>query len=164
MNKRLAARFLGSLLMAALLSAVQGFALAKATDYAMHLDKAASSLLLDIAVAGERLVAVGERGHILYSEDGGEELNAILGSDIAIGKVEAGRPDAMPPAPMVARTRAFNDVLIRYMQATDLHIPRDRCRHRRECPSCEYLSRVIRRLQPLCFQTACAGLPYVNEG
>ena len=41
------------------------------TDYAMQMDKAASSLLLDIAAAGDRLVAVGERGHILYSEDQG---------------------------------------------------------------------------------------------
>ncbi|HLA76947.1 MAG TPA: YCF48-related protein [Vicinamibacteria bacterium] len=32
---------------------------------------AARSLLLDAAVAGERLVAVGERGHILISTDGG---------------------------------------------------------------------------------------------
>jgi photosystem II stability/assembly factor-like uncharacterized protein len=43
-----------------------------ATDYAMIMPKAATSLLLDIAAAGERLVAVGERGHILYSGDGGE--------------------------------------------------------------------------------------------
>jgi len=32
---------------------------------------AASSLLLDLAVAGERLVAVGERGHVLLSDDHG---------------------------------------------------------------------------------------------
>ena len=41
-------------------------------EYSMQLPKASTSLLLDIAAAGERLVAVGERGHILYSEDGGE--------------------------------------------------------------------------------------------
>ena len=41
------------------------------SNYAMQMDKAASSLLLDIAAAGERLVAVGERGHILYSNDKG---------------------------------------------------------------------------------------------
>jgi photosystem II stability/assembly factor-like uncharacterized protein len=34
--------------------------------------KATSSLLLDITRAGNRLVAVGERGHIIYSEDNGE--------------------------------------------------------------------------------------------
>jgi photosystem II stability/assembly factor-like uncharacterized protein len=33
--------------------------------------KAASSLLLDITSAGERLVAVGERGHIIFSDDEG---------------------------------------------------------------------------------------------
>lgn len=33
--------------------------------------KAATSLLLDIAHAGKRLVAVGDRGHILFSEDSG---------------------------------------------------------------------------------------------
>ncbi|MEH6586547.1 MAG: YCF48-related protein [Halioglobus sp.] len=40
-------------------------------DYALQMEKAASSMLLDIARAGQRLVAVGERGHILYSEDEG---------------------------------------------------------------------------------------------
>jgi photosystem II stability/assembly factor-like uncharacterized protein len=39
--------------------------------YAIESQKAASTLLLDIAQAGKRLVAVGDRGHILYSEDGG---------------------------------------------------------------------------------------------
>lgn len=33
---------------------------------------AAESLLLDLATAGERLVAVGERGHILLSDDSGQ--------------------------------------------------------------------------------------------
>ncbi len=33
--------------------------------------KAASSLLLDVTSAGERLVAVGERGHIIFSDDEG---------------------------------------------------------------------------------------------
>lgn len=34
---------------------------------------AVRSLLLDVARAGERLVAVGERGHVLLSDDGGRE-------------------------------------------------------------------------------------------
>ncbi|MDG1581860.1 YCF48-related protein [Pseudomonas sp. GOM6] len=34
--------------------------------------KAVTSLLLDIAHAGKRLVAVGDRGHILFSEDSGK--------------------------------------------------------------------------------------------
>lgn len=39
--------------------------------YSVPSAKAASSLLLDIAHAGKRLVAVGERGHILYSDNDG---------------------------------------------------------------------------------------------
>lgn len=39
--------------------------------HAIESQKAASTLLLDIAYAGNRLVAVGDRGHILYSDDGG---------------------------------------------------------------------------------------------
>jgi photosystem II stability/assembly factor-like uncharacterized protein len=42
-----------------------------ASEYAMIMNKAAESMLLDIAAAGDRLVAVGERGHILYSNDDG---------------------------------------------------------------------------------------------
>ena len=34
---------------------------------------ASRSLLLDITLAGERLVAAGERGHILYSDDNGDQ-------------------------------------------------------------------------------------------
>lgn len=45
------------------------------TDYAMLMPKAGSSLLLDIDAAGDRLVAVGERGHILYSDDQGSSWN-----------------------------------------------------------------------------------------
>ncbi|TDT38581.1 photosystem II stability/assembly factor-like uncharacterized protein [Halospina denitrificans] len=39
---------------------------------ALETDLAASSLLLDITRAGDRLVAVGERGHIVYSDNGGD--------------------------------------------------------------------------------------------
>jgi photosystem II stability/assembly factor-like uncharacterized protein len=42
------------------------------SDYALLMPKARTSLLLDIAAAGTRLVEVGERGHVLYSDDGGE--------------------------------------------------------------------------------------------
>lgn len=41
------------------------------TRFAIESHKAVSSLLLDIAYAGQRLVAVGDRGHILYSDDSG---------------------------------------------------------------------------------------------
>ena len=39
---------------------------------------APSSLLLDIARAGDRLVAVGERGHILLSDDNGESWRQVV--------------------------------------------------------------------------------------
>lgn len=39
--------------------------------YSIESQKAVSTLLLDIAHAGKRLVAVGDRGHILYSDDNG---------------------------------------------------------------------------------------------
>jgi photosystem II stability/assembly factor-like uncharacterized protein len=42
-----------------------------ATEYAPLMPLAQQSLLLDITSAGERLVAAGERGHILYSDDHG---------------------------------------------------------------------------------------------
>lgn len=43
-----------------------------ATVYSIPSAKAADSLLLDIDNAGKRLVAVGDRGHILYSDDEGK--------------------------------------------------------------------------------------------
>ena len=43
-----------------------------AADQALLMPRAVQSLLLDISRAGERLVAVGERGHILYSDDDGQ--------------------------------------------------------------------------------------------
>jgi len=39
---------------------------------ALQSELAASSLLLDVSRAGSRLVVVGERGHIVFSDDGGE--------------------------------------------------------------------------------------------
>ena len=44
---------------------------ASAPEYSAIMPLAPKSLLLDIAAAGDRLVTVGERGHILYSDDGG---------------------------------------------------------------------------------------------
>ncbi|WP_239685095.1 WD40/YVTN/BNR-like repeat-containing protein [Ventosimonas gracilis] len=44
---------------------------ANQADYAVLSNKAVHGLLLGIARAGTRLVAVGERGHILYSDDNG---------------------------------------------------------------------------------------------
>lgn len=39
-------------------------------EYAEHMPLAAQSMLLDITLAGDKLVAVGERGHIVVSTDG----------------------------------------------------------------------------------------------
>ncbi len=44
---------------------------AGARGYAIESSQAVKSLLLDVAHAGARLVAVGDRGHILYSDDQG---------------------------------------------------------------------------------------------
>lgn len=43
----------------------------EATEHAVRAPLASRSLILDAAVAGEALVAVGERGHVLVSEDSG---------------------------------------------------------------------------------------------
>jgi len=45
---------------------------AAAPEYAPIMPLASQSLLLDITTAGERIVTVGERGHILYSDDRGD--------------------------------------------------------------------------------------------
>lgn len=44
---------------------------ADASTFSVPSTRAVSSLLLDVAHAGKRLVAVGERGHVLYSDDDG---------------------------------------------------------------------------------------------
>ena len=58
------------------LAPLQGVQAAGA-DYALQLPGAEHSMLLDIAAAGERLVAVGERGHILVSEERGESWRQV---------------------------------------------------------------------------------------
>ena len=62
-----------SLLGCAVLSAPVIAADAPAADgvYSVESAKAAKSLMLDVVHAGKRLVAVGDRGHILYSDDQG---------------------------------------------------------------------------------------------
>jgi photosystem II stability/assembly factor-like uncharacterized protein len=62
---------LASLYVVWLLPLSFGSAFANPSNFAMMMPGAEQSLLLDVAVAGPRLVAVGERGHILYSEDSG---------------------------------------------------------------------------------------------
>jgi len=63
-----------SLLGSAMLSAPVLAAAAPASDvvYSIESAKAAKSLMLDVVQAGKRLVAVGDRGHILYSDDQGK--------------------------------------------------------------------------------------------
>ncbi|TPG74288.1 WD40/YVTN/BNR-like repeat-containing protein [Pseudomonas arsenicoxydans] len=62
-----------SLLGCAAWSAPAMAAAASASDavYAIESAKATKSLMLDVVHAGKRLVAVGDRGHILYSDDQG---------------------------------------------------------------------------------------------
>jgi len=62
-----------SLLASGFLALAQGAEVApvQQADYAVSSSKAVHGLLLGIARAGTRLVAVGERGHILYSDDNG---------------------------------------------------------------------------------------------
>ncbi|MGF6513827.1 photosystem II stability/assembly factor-like uncharacterized protein [Pseudomonas sp. BT76 TE3572] len=62
-----------SLLGCAALSAPALAAAAPASDivYSVESAKASKSLMLDVVHAGKRLVAVGDRGHILYSDDQG---------------------------------------------------------------------------------------------
>lgn len=44
-----------------------------APEYSIESAAAVSSLLLDVVRAGDRLIAVGDRGHILYSDDDGQQ-------------------------------------------------------------------------------------------
>lgn len=57
--------------------AAGGVSVAAEQERAIIATRAARSLLLDVAVAGDRLVAVGERGHILVSTDGGETWRQV---------------------------------------------------------------------------------------
>ena len=63
-----------SLLGVAVLSAPVQAAATPAADtvYAIETPRAVKSLLLDVVHAGKRLVVVGDRGHILYSDDQGQ--------------------------------------------------------------------------------------------
>lgn len=71
-------RFLAVRLIALVLGALPAFScLGADVDYAMQMPGASRSLLLDVAVAGTRLVAVGERGHILTSQDEGRTWTQV---------------------------------------------------------------------------------------
>jgi len=51
---------------------VQAERLAASKRPALMSEKAGRSLLIDLAHAGKRLVAVGERGHVLFSDNDGK--------------------------------------------------------------------------------------------
>ena len=55
----------------ALSTAVQAAGDTSAAVFAIESPKAGKGLMIDVAHAGKRLVAVGDRGHILYSDDQG---------------------------------------------------------------------------------------------
>ncbi|GAA3948751.1 WD40/YVTN/BNR-like repeat-containing protein [Allohahella marinimesophila] len=65
---------LGVSLATALASAMPAAAIAAEplTKPAIQSDLVTSTLLIDVSSAGDRLVAVGQRGHIIYSDDGGK--------------------------------------------------------------------------------------------
>jgi photosystem II stability/assembly factor-like uncharacterized protein len=56
----------------ALLANAGAFAVTAPAEFADHEPLAARSLLLDAALAGRRMVVVGERGHVLLSDDTGK--------------------------------------------------------------------------------------------
>ena len=51
---------------------LSSFSLAAEPTHALMADKADKSMLLDLHIAGEAIIAVGERGHILVSNDQGQ--------------------------------------------------------------------------------------------
>jgi len=79
--------------MAAMLFAVSSCVLALPAwsaddDYALMLPGASTSLLLDIDRAGQRLVEVGERGNILYSDDQGKTwVQAMVPTSVMLTRV-----------------------------------------------------------------------------
>lgn len=80
----------GQLMLGLMLVLLQGSAWAGGYVDVLDLPAKPSSLavrspLLDVAAAGEHLVAVGQRGHILYSDDGGKiwkQANVPVSSDL----------------------------------------------------------------------------------
>jgi photosystem II stability/assembly factor-like uncharacterized protein len=62
---------LGAVSVLALSAPVQAAVADAPAVFSIESPKAVTSLLLDIAHAGKRLVAVGDRGHILFSDDAG---------------------------------------------------------------------------------------------
>ncbi|WPO98666.1 YCF48-related protein [Pseudomonas sp. HR96] len=63
------------LLLATLMALCSVAVMAAEPDWAIHSEKASQALLLDVVHAGNRLVVVGDRGHILTSDDQGQTWN-----------------------------------------------------------------------------------------
>ncbi|UBM26719.1 hypothetical protein K8374_07065 [Pseudomonas sp. p1(2021b)] len=61
-----------ALLALALATGAGGARAAAAEEYSVESARASQSLLIDVAHAGKRLVVVGDRGHILFSDDQGK--------------------------------------------------------------------------------------------
>ncbi|WP_419182937.1 WD40/YVTN/BNR-like repeat-containing protein [Pseudomonas guariconensis] len=61
-----------ALLALALATGANGARAAAAEEYSVESARASQSLLIDVAHAGKRLVVVGDRGHILFSDDQGK--------------------------------------------------------------------------------------------
>ena len=74
---RRCSRFLGSVaLSAVVLLPMQVSAKTEgvsAPSYSIESAAASTGLLLDVTRAGKRLIAVGDRGHILYTDDEGQQ-------------------------------------------------------------------------------------------
>jgi photosystem II stability/assembly factor-like uncharacterized protein len=67
---------------------------AAATDYAMRMPHAARSTMLDIDAAGDRLVAVGQRGIIIYSDDRGQTwTQAEVPTSVMLTRVHFASPE-----------------------------------------------------------------------
>ncbi len=77
-----------------LLAAVAASRAEETQKPAIHSSLATKSLLLDVARAGERLVAVGEWGHIVLSDDGGETWRQAESVPVRVTLTAVSFPDA----------------------------------------------------------------------
>lgn len=88
---------------------------------------AASSLLLDVARAGDRLVAVGERGHVLVSDDAGatwiQSVAPTRATLTAVDFVDARLGWAVGHDAVIIRTRDGGTTWERVYQAPEEELP-----------------------------------------
>lgn len=62
---------------------------------------------------------------LMAGEDAANALGDVLGLNTSLGKVDPEPEEPPHSAASVTRVRGFNDLLIRYMQARDMFVPRD---------------------------------------